>query len=161
MSLSPNRSRFWKRRQPTSLRHAVDESIDFFKEAHNGSVERLAERMGYATHWSLYKDLADMKLRITQVRAFEHGCGIDLLSRYFAASASRLTIEIPAGRPASADSIQALQEGLNDAVGALLRFYAGQQCAEKTLEAVSAAMQDLAWQRVNVAKSAEPELELL
>ena len=71
MSLNPSRSRFWKRRTPTSLRQAVDDSLDYFKEAHNGSVEKLAERMGYTTQWSLYKDLADLKLRLPQVKVFD------------------------------------------------------------------------------------------
>jgi hypothetical protein len=159
MPLNPNRSRFWKRRTPTSLRQAVDESIEYFKEAHNGSVERVAERMGYTTKWSLYKDLADLKLQLPQVKVFEHACGIDLLTRYYAASANRISIEIPLGRTAGADSIQALQAALTDAAGALLNFYAGQMQAEEALSAVNDAMQELAWHRVNVGKHAQPELE--
>jgi len=159
MSLNPSRARYWKRRTPTSLRQAVDESIEYFKEAANGSVDRLAERMGYSSVWSLYKDLADLKLRIPQVKVFEHACGIDLITRYYAASANRISIEIPVGRTAGADSIQALQAAMTDAAGALLKFYAEQMPADRALAAVNDAMQELAWHRVNVAKHAQPELE--
>lgn len=159
MPMNPNRAHFWKRRTPSSLRQAVDESIAYFKEAHNGSVERLAERMGYTSHWLLYKDLADLKLKLPQVKAFEHACGIDLLTRYYAASSNRISIEIPVGRTAGADSIQALQAATTDAAGALLKFYAGQLSAEDALAAINGAMQELAWHRINVGKHAQPELE--
>lgn len=156
---NPNRSTFWKRRTPTSLRQAVDDSLEYFKESCNGSVERLAERMGYSTHWSLYKDLADLKLRLSQVKAFEHACGIDLITRYYAASSGRISIELPIGRTAGADSINALQVATTEAAGALLRFYSGQLDADETLAKLNAAIQELAWHRVNVGKHAEPELE--
>ncbi len=158
--LPPNRARFWKRHVPASLRAAVDESLAYAKEVHNLSVEQIAERMGYASVWTLYKQLADLNLKVTQVRVFEHACGIDLLSRYFAASAGRLVIDIPTGHTASADDIQSLQLNINQAVGALLAFYAGLAEADATLEAVTSSMVDLAWHRENVRKSASPELQL-
>jgi hypothetical protein len=159
MALNPNRARFWKRRTPTSLRQAFDDSLDYFREAHNGSVERLAERMGYGSHWSLYKDLADLKLRVTQVKQFEHACGIDLITRYYAASAGRISIEIPVGRTAGPDCIQALQAATTEAAGALLQFYGDQISADAALAAINTALQELGWHRVNVGKHAQPELE--
>jgi len=159
MRLNPNRARFWKRRTPTSLRQAVDESIDYFKEAHNGSVEKISDLMGYSSVWSLYKDLADLKLKINQVKSFEHATGIDLLSRYYAATAGRISIELPTGKTAGADSLNELQAALNDAVGALLKFYSGQKSAEETLDQINTGMQELAWHRVNVTQHAQPELE--
>jgi hypothetical protein len=158
--LAPNRIRFWKRRIPTSLRAAVDESLAYAREAYNLSVEQIAERMGYGSHWTLYKQLAELSLKLTQVRAFEHACGIDLLSRFYAASAGRVVIEIPAGRAVSAEDMQALQLGIHQAVGALLAFYAGRADAEATLSAVTESLTELAWHRENVRKTASPELPL-
>ncbi|MFZ5536753.1 MAG: hypothetical protein ACOZAP_04655 [Pseudomonadota bacterium] len=158
--LSPSRVRFWKRRIPTSLRAAVDESLAYAKEAHNLNVEQIAERMSYGSHWNLYKQLADLNLKLTQVRAFEHACGIDLLSRYYAASAGRVVIEVPAGRAVSAEDMQALQLNINQAVGALLEFYAGQAEPDATLEKLTASITELAWHRENVRKHASPELQL-
>lgn len=47
--------RNWKHIQPTSLRQALELCKDHAKERHNLSVERIAERMGLADHWALYK----------------------------------------------------------------------------------------------------------
>ncbi|AOE92049.1 hypothetical protein LBM341_03799 (plasmid) [Ralstonia solanacearum] len=47
--------RNWKRIRPTSLRHALELCKDYAKERHNLSVERIAESMGLADHWTLYK----------------------------------------------------------------------------------------------------------
>lgn len=158
--LSPSRVRFWRRHIPTSLRAAVDESLAYAKEAHNLGVEQIAERLQYGSYWTLYKQLADLNLKITQVRAFEHACGIDLISRYLAASAGRVVIEVPAGRTTSAEDMQALQMNINTAVGALLAFYAGRADAEATLGAVTESLTELAWHRENVRKHASPELQL-
>jgi hypothetical protein len=158
--LSPSRARFWKRRIPTSLRAAVDESLAYAKEAHNLGVEQIAERMGYSTVWTLYKALADLNLKLPQVRVFEHACGIDLLSRYYAASAGRLVIETPTGASVKPEDIQHLQVSLTDAVSALLAFYSGAAEADATLQAVTTAMAELASHRENVRKHASPELQL-
>lgn len=158
--LPPNRVRFWKRHVPTSLRAAVDDSLAYALEAHNLSVEQIAELMSYGSFWTLYKHLADLNLKLTQVRAFEHACGIDLLSRYFAAGAGRLVIDIPTGRAANAEDMQALQLNINQAVGALLAFYSGKEGADATLAALTTSMTELAWHRENVRKSASPELQL-
>lgn len=160
MALAPNRSRFWKRCTPSSLRAAVDGSIDFAHEAHNLSMDRLAERLRLGSTSALYKRLEALNLKITEVKAFEHACGIDLLTRYFVASSGRIVIEIPTGRAASAADIQALQSALHEAVGALIQFYAGQTATEETMQAVTAAMADLAAHRINVSKYSQPELEL-
>jgi len=56
--------------------------------------------------------------------------------------------------------LQSLQLNINQAVGALLEFYAGLAEADATLETVTSSMADLAWHRENVRKSATPELQL-
>lgn len=157
--MNPNRAKFWKRRIPPSLRAAVDESLAYAKEARNLGVERIADDMGYDSHWTLYKQLADLRLPISGVRMFQNACGIDLISRYFASGNNRVSIEIPVGRTASADDIQALQEATNQAVGALLAFYAGRIAADETLDAIVIALQELASHRENVTKHSQPELE--
>lgn len=159
MSLSPSRARYWKRLQPTDLRSAMDACLDYAREAHNLSVDRVAERMALGTKWTLYKLVGELKLSAAQIRSFEHACGINLVSRYVASSAGLLAIEIPTGKAQGGEDIAALQGALNDAVGMLLRFYRGQMPADAVLEAVGAGMAELAWQRENVARSAEPQLD--
>lgn len=114
--------RNWKRLQPSSLRHALELCKDFARERHNLSVERIAEQMGLADHWTLYKWIQNGRMPICLVRAYEAVCGINYATRWLAASGGFLLIDMPTGRNASAEDIQVLQQILNDAIGQLLKF---------------------------------------
>ncbi len=152
--------RNWKRIQPHSLRHALELCKDYAKERHNLSVERIAERMGQADHWTLYKWFQSGRMPVNLVPAYEAICGIDFVSRWMAASAGKLLIDIPTGRHATPADIQSMQGTLNDAVGGLLKFHAGKATAVETLAALAGAMAGLAWHYGNVEKHAQPELLL-
>ena len=151
--------RNWKRVQPSSLRNALELCKDFAKERHNLSVERIAERMGLTDHWTVYKWIQTGRIPANMIRPYESVCGIDFVTRWLAASAGRLLIDIPTGRNTDATDMQALQELLNSAVGQLLQFYGGKAQADDTLSSIQKAMEGLAWHRGNVQKHLEPELE--
>lgn len=151
--------RNWKRIQPISLRHALELCKDYAKERHNRSVERIAEQMGLADHWSLYKWFQNGRMPLNLVRPFKAACGIDFVTRWQTASAGKLLIDIPTGRKADAVEMQILQELLNTAVGQLLQFYGGKAEAPDTLTAIQQAMEGLAWHRGNVEKHAQPEFD--
>ncbi|NLR73555.1 hypothetical protein [Leeia aquatica] len=148
----------WSRIQPSSLRHALELCKDFAKARRNQSVERIAERMGLTDHWTVYKWIQTGRIPANMIRPYETACGIDYITRWLAASAGRLLIDIPTGRDASAEDMQKLQEVLNTAVGQLLQFYGGKAEAADTLAAIRNAMEGLAWHRGNVEKHAQPEL---
>ena len=152
--------RNWKRLQPHSLRHALELCKEHAREQRNLSVERIAELMGLTDHWTLYKYFQSGRIPANLIRPFETVCGIDFVTRWLASSAGRLLIEVPTGRDPSAQDIQILQGALNDTVGQLLRFYAGNADATDTLALIQHAMQGLAWHRGNVEKHLQPELEL-
>ncbi len=152
--------RSWKRVQPISLRHALELCKDFARERHNLSVERIAERMGMTDHWTVYKWLQNGRIPANMIRPYEAVCGIDFVTRWLAASAGRLLIDVPTGRNASAADMQVLQELLNTAVGQLLQFYGGKAEAGDTIASIQKAMEGLAWHRSNVEKHLQPELEL-
>lgn len=154
-----NRRR-WKNAQPTSLRHALELCKDFAKEAQNKGVERIADEMGLADHWALYKWLQSGRMPANLIRPYERVCNCDYVTRWLAASAGRMTIEMPTGRHCIAQDTQALQELLTTATGKLLAFYAKNSEAEETLAAIQAAMEALAWHRGNVGQSQHPQLEL-
>lgn len=154
-----NRRR-WKNIQPTSLRHALELCKDFAKEAQNASVERIAVEMGLSDHWALYKWLQTGRMPANLIRPYECACKCDYVTRWIAASAGRLTIEIPTGRNCTAQDTQALQELLTTAAGNLLAFYAKNSEADETLAAIQAAMEGLAWHRGNVSQTQNPQLEL-
>lgn len=152
--------RRWKAIQPTSLRHALELCKDFARETHNKSVERIADEMGVADHWSVYKWLQTGRMPANLIRPYERACGSDYVTRWIAASAGRLTIDIPTGRNCTAQDTQALQELLTTAAGKLLAFYAKNSGADETLAAIQAAMEALAWHRGNVSQTQHPQLEL-
>jgi hypothetical protein len=56
--------------------------------------------------------------------------------------------------------VLALQAVLNDAVGALLQFYAGKIEQGEVLARLTAALEGMAFHRENVKKFDQPELDL-
>ena len=152
--------RNWKRIQPVSLRHALELSKEFARDRHNMSVERIAERMGLADHWTLYKWFQNGRMPVVLLPTYEAACGSDYVLRWLAASRGKLLIDIPTGRNTTADDIQVLQGVLNDSIGQLLAFSAGKAEAADVLATIQQAMEGLAWHRLNVQKHFQPELEL-
>lgn len=152
--------RNWKKARPTSLLNALELCVEYARDVHNLSVQRIAERMGEKTHHTLYKYLEDRGLPARKLRSFEHACGAKFVTRWLAMSGSLMAIDIPTGRSADGDDVMALQETLNDAVGALLGFYAGKTAADEVLTRITAGMEGLAFHRENVRKFDQPELDL-
>lgn len=154
-----NRRR-WKNIQPTSLRHGLELCKDYAKEVHNKGVERIADEMGLADHWALYKWLQTGRMPANLIRPYERACQCDYVTRWIAASAGRLTIEMPTGRHCTAKDTQELQELLLTATGNLLAFYAKNCEAEDALSAIQSAMEGLAWHRGNIKQTQHPQLDL-
>lgn len=152
--------RNWKKVRPTSLLNSLELCTDHAREAKNASVQRIAEFMCEKTHHTIYKYLENGSLPLVKLRAFEHACGANFVTRWLAMSAGLLVIDIPTGRSADGDDVLALQETLNDAVGALLSFFAEKETAEAVLARITAAMEGLAFHRENVKKYRQPELDL-
>ncbi len=90
--------RNWKAQQPSSLRHAFELCKDHARERLNKSVEGIAEDMGLADHWVLYKYLQKGSMPANLIRPYELACGIDFVTRYLAASNGRLLVQIATGR---------------------------------------------------------------
>lgn len=152
--------RNWKRVRPTSLLHSMELCTDFARETKNASVQRIAELMSEKTHHTIYKYLESGSMPLVKLRAFEHVCGANFVTRWLAASAGLLVIDIPTGRSADGNDVMALQETLTEAVGALLGFYSGKTPADEVLARITAGMEGLAFHRENVRKFDQPELDL-
>ena len=152
--------RNWKQIRPTSLRQALELCKDHGRERKNLSVERIAVEMGITDHWTLYKWFQTGRIPANLIRPFEVATGIDYVTRWLAASAGKLVIDIPTGRDIKPNDMQALQELINTAVGTLLQFYDGRAKAPDTLAAIQTAMEAMAWHHGNVGKHLQPELEL-
>lgn len=122
-------------------------------------MQRIAEWMGEKTPHSIYKYLESGSLPLVKLNSFEHACGANFVTRWIAMSSGLLVIDVPTGRSADSSDVLALQEILNDAVGALLSFYNGKVQAEEVMARITAGMEGLAFHRENVRKFQQPELD--
>jgi hypothetical protein len=151
--------RDWKRLQPISLRHALELSKDHARVKLNRSVERIANEMGLADHWWLYKIFQSGRLPANLIRPFETACGINYVTRWIASSGGMLTIEIPSGRKLKDVDLVTLHTGFGTAVQMLTDLYAGKSDTASTIAALTAHMESIAWHRANVAQYSTPELD--
>jgi len=152
--------RNWKRVRPTSLRHAMELCKDYALERNNLSVDRIAERMGLADKWVIYKWMDSGRIPAVLIPAFEVACGVDFVTRWLASRDGKLLIEMPTGRNLGAEDVNNLQEVLHAAVGALIDFYGNKKKADETLADITTALESLAWHKGNVAQHDHPQLEL-
>ena len=153
--------RNWKRYQPATLRDALKACKDFALERHHLSVERIAERMGLEDHWALYKWVANGRMPLVLVPAFESACGIDLVTRWLAASQDKLLVDMPKGRQARPADMVELNTGFAQALQLLTDFYqhSGKADPTATLQALRDHLEQVAYHQHNVAAFTTPELE--
>ena len=152
--------RNWKALQPSSLRHAFELCKDHARERLNKSVEGIAEDMGLADHWVLYKYLQKGSMPANLIRPYELACGIDFVTRYLAASNGRLLVRIATGRKLAHADIVELHEHFAMALKLLTEYYAKPGDPSAALAALTTHMEHVAWHRQNVAQHINPQLEL-
>ncbi|TAN12984.1 MAG: hypothetical protein EPN34_03170 [Burkholderiaceae bacterium] len=156
------RARFWKRYQPTSLRDALAKAKDYARERHNLSVERIADLMGLADHWAIYKWIESGRFPAVLLPAYENVCGIDLATRWLAATQHKLLVAMPVGRAADAADLVQLGSGFQHALQLLSDFYKSEGATDPqaVLDALRGHLEAVAYHHHNVAGFAEPQLEL-
>ncbi len=152
--------RNWKRVRARSLLEAMELCLEYAREKHNRSIDRVCDLMGEHSTSTVYKWLATGRLPAIQIRPFEHACGATFVSEYLAASAHLLAVRMPTGKAADETDVMELQAGFSEAVAILIRFYKGDADADATLAALDHTMNAVAWHRANVERSSEPELSL-
>lgn len=161
MTHLPKSASHWKRLQPTSLRHAMELCKAHALAVHQRSVERLAEQMGLPDHWALYKWLQNGRMPACLIRPYEAACGIDYITRWVAASANKMVVDMPSGRATSEADMVELNSGFAQALQLLTDFYQGGASTDPTptLEALRNHLQQVAWHHANVAKFSTRQLE--
>lgn len=152
-------TRSFSQHPATSLRGAFEQDKQFALVKHRRSVERLAELMTVPAH-ILYKWLETGRMPAAVIPAWEHVTGGSSVIRYLAGQGHRMVLDIPTGRDLVATDVQGLQRITHEAIGSLLGFAEGRTSAEETMATLLQAMGALAYQRENVRRSAQPELEL-
>ncbi len=150
--------RYWKNLKPNSLRAAIEACVNFAREAHNLSVDRIADRMAMNSKFTLYKWMENGRMPAIEIPAFEHACGVNYVTRYLGHTAHLLVFDMPSGRGRSED-VNALQAACAEAVTSILRFQSGQVEASKALGQIELAMSHLAFHHADVEKSHQPEFE--
>jgi hypothetical protein len=153
--------RDWKHFHPNTLRDALQGCKDFALERNRLSVERIAERMGLEDHWALYKWLANGRMPLVLVPAYELACGTDFVTRWLAASSHKLLVNMPTGRTVQAADMVALNSGFASALQLLTDFYAadGSPDPAATLDALRSHLEQVAYHHHNVTQYVTPQLE--
>ena len=152
--------RNWKALQPSSLRHAFELCKDHARERLNKSVEGIAEDMGLADHWVLYKYLQKGSMPANLIKPYELACGINYVTRWQASSGGCLLVQIATGRKLAHADIVELHEHFAMALKLLTEYYAKPGDPSAALAALTTHMEHVAWHRQNVAQHINPQLEL-
>jgi hypothetical protein len=133
--------------------------IEFAGE-HRRPIKVLADLMGVEVK-TLYRWLAETSMPLNRIRQFETFCGISFVSEYLClAHGDRVVINIPAGKKADVTDLAEVQCSFGAAIALLARFYQRGEALEETVAALTTTLSQLAYQRGNVLKTAEPELGL-
>ncbi len=159
--LTSNRRKFWKAYQPTSCRDALHQCKTFAQEVRNLSVERIADQMGLPDHWALYKWIENGRFPFVLIPAYEAATGINLPSRWLAATQRRLLVDMPVGRAATEDDLVQLGTGFQQAVQLLSDFYKSNGATDPApvLDALRSHLESVAHHHLNVAGFSQPELD--
>lgn len=134
--------------------------MDYAREKHNKSVDQLADDMGMASKWTLYKWIEAAAMPARFIRPFELACNATFVTQHLAASARKLLIDLPTGKRPTAPDVHEVQEACTRAVGSLLDFSAGKADAAETISCLSQAIERLAAARADAERSCQPELPL-
>ena len=153
-------SRFnWKNVRGSSLRHSMELCIEYARKKKNLSMDRIADLMGVANRWTLYKWLENGRMPAILIPAFEHACGAYYVSTYLATTSHKLVIEMPIGKKPKDDDILMLNQHFNDAVSLLSKFYQGKADLEETVNALTCSISEMAYHRENVKKESTTEFD--
>ncbi|WP_293266776.1 hypothetical protein [Neptunomonas sp.] len=150
----------WNRKQAHSLRHAMELCVNYAKTELNRSVEQIAELMGEASHFTLYKWMESGRMPSIRVKPFEHACGIDFVTRFNGQSAGYLMVRMPQGRKVKHRDVNELSRYAHEVLGMVMDFYDTHESPDEAIAGLSQLMEDLAFQRGNIEKHRQPELLL-
>lgn len=153
------RNRRWKLARPSSLSEAMQLCVEYAAE-NRKPVKVLADLMGVEIK-TLYRWLSDTSMPINRVRQFETFCAVSFVSEYLClAQGGKVVVAIPSGKKAGVADLSELQCTFAEAVALIARFYQDGSNPDGTVTAINGSLSQLAYQRGNVLKSANPELDL-
>ncbi len=151
--------RDWLRRRPNSLRDALDLCKEYARVRLNRSVEQLADQIGLADRFVLYKWLSSGRMPACMIRPYETACGIDFATRWIAASAGKLLVDMPSGRKLKGADVAELHGSFAQAVQTLADLWEGKAQPDAAMAALTAHLEAMAWHRENIGAHVAPELD--
>lgn len=154
---TPRRKRYV--RIHSSVSASVQGCLDQALKNHNRGVKRVAELMGLKLD-TLYKKVAEDRITIGELAAFQHACGATDVTEYLCSQAHLHAVEIPHGRRLQATDAMDLQQNFSTAMALLIGFYKGESDQDETVSALTSIMGEIGWHRANVERANSPELEL-
>jgi hypothetical protein len=152
--------RNWKTVYATSLRNAMELCVEYAREKGNQNIERIADRLGMASHFTLYKWMESGRLPAIMIRPFEHACGIDFVTQFLAHSNDKLIVAMPNGRNAEHRDLNDLSLAMHQTAAQLIQYYEGDADAAEVIANITLLIEGLAYQRGNIHKQQQPQLEL-
>lgn len=156
ISRSPRDNRLCR---PACMQDAVEACVLHAQRTKRMSVDMIADLVG-ESRWTVYKWIQTGNVPSRKIPGFEHACGAHYVTHYLAAAARKVVIDIPTGRLAGASDVHAVQDACTAAIGALIAFGQRKADAQQTLDAITVAIERLAFERENVSRNDQPELPL-
>jgi hypothetical protein len=153
------RKRRWKSVRASSLSEALELCVEYAAEQRR-PIKVLADLMGVELK-TLYRWLADTSMPLNKARQFETFCGVSFISEYLCmAQGDKVVVAIPVGKKSDVTDLAELQVTFAEVLTFLARFYHHGEAVDDTVAALTKTLSQLAYQRSNVLKVGQPELEL-
>jgi hypothetical protein len=152
-------ARKWKPTKPAhSIGHATEMNLAHALKHQNRGIKTVAGLMGIKLD-TFYKQLAEDRIPVCAVAAFENACGAHYLTDFLSAQAGRLVVAMPTGRstPLNLAELQVFQ---SEVMALLMRCYERKANPRETADALTALLGEIAYQRANVLRMETPELDL-
>ena len=143
---------------PTSLHGALEADKDEGIHRRRMSVERIAEAYGNRPK-TVYDWIEEASIPASKLALWFEKTGGKNAIRFLCAQAGGLFIELPTGRPTTSHGINELQTVLTQSVRALLDFQEGKLGKDECGAALMAGLEGLAYERQQVLRADQPELE--
>ena len=142
----------------TSLDHAIELAKRYAKEQHRPS-KVMADLMGVELK-TYYRWLLDNTLPLNRIAQFEALTGSRFISEYLSVlHGDRVVIEIPRGRKGKAAEMAQVQSQTAEALALLAKWHEDGSGVDETIAALTNVLALLAYQRENVKKVGNPELD--
>lgn len=136
------------------LREAIDLSI----LVSGKSVEELADALGLESKWTLYKQLADLRVPLHSLIPFMAACGSRIILKWLASGCDYLLLPRPRGRKVRPGEAAAVVSDVTKRLGRALELAREPKHKDKALLELDAAMTSIAGLRGALEKARQPEL---